>query len=85
MIESWQLEKNGLELRTVQGLYRIEGLGEHIFRCVYTKGRAIGEASPLDIRPLECCELNIREDEEYLWVEGKKIQLQISKETEQFT
>ncbi|MCI8418667.1 MAG: DUF5110 domain-containing protein [Lachnospiraceae bacterium] len=85
MIESWQLEKNGLELRTVQGLYRIEGLGEHIFRCVYTKGRTIGEASPLDIRPLECCELNIREDEEYLWVEGKKIQLQISKETEQFT
>lgn len=85
MITDFHMRQNGVELYSDKGLYWIQGLGEGIFRCVYTLRDHIEPVSPLEIVPQKPWRLAVAEEEGKFQITGAQIRLQVDKRTEAFT
>lgn len=87
MIKDWQAKGTYIDLLSDNGRYRIQGIEENIFRCVYIMRDKAGfsSASPLDIQPMKGQELAVVKRQDGICLEGGKISLFVAKESERFT
>lgn len=73
--------KTAVQCPVSDGLLRIEGIRENIFRCVYTKKKEVSSVSALEIDAVPETGLAVEETENRLHISSRQITLTIEKGT----
>ena len=73
-----------ITFNTQDGTYRLMGIRENIFRCVYSQRKIDAKYSPLGIHTDALVELEVKETQELCTISSSKLVLQIIKEDGRF-